>query len=149
MAVRRARRIDQRWRRHQEPRDAGYELPVLDVAAHPDDVLRPTDQSRRHGTLNAFACLELRRFLRRDIHAHVGDADVVRLDSIVEVLWPRIARRHVEQVLDVDRRYDRLCTHVSLAVLSFDAGTAPILENEPRHLLVAEDLRSPFFEEGG
>ena len=73
--------------------------------------------------------------------------DVVGVDAVHELLAPRFARRHLDEVLHVDRREHRAPRHVALAVVRLDAGAAPVLEHEARHLPVAEHGRAVILEE--
>ena len=106
MALGRAVRVDERRRGHEQPRHALVERARrrgrrARARARPP-ASRPSRPRRR--TARAVRRLELRRRVGGQVARHTRHADVVGVDAVDELLAPRFARRHLDEVLDVDRR---------------------------------------------
>ena len=126
LAGRRPGRVGQGRRRHQQPGHVRDEPAGPQVLAEPDDVLGPSDGPGRHGGLGAAVWGgEFRRGAGRQVDAEAGDADVVGVDAVVELLRPGPRRCHVPELGDVDRRQHRLPRPVLPAVGGLDPG-APV-----------------------
>ena len=127
-ARRRPPRIDQRRRCDQKPCDIIGVSPVIDVPPRLHEVLEPSRIARRHRRARPPRRLEHRgrgggEIGREERHAHVE-----RLDPVTERLAPGLRRRHVDQVLHVDRGDDALPPPEHAPVLRADADAAALLE---------------------
>ena len=60
------------------------------------------------------------------------------LDAFDEIVGPGLARRHVDQMLDVDGREHRLVGAVGRAVGAFDADAFAVLDDQALHHLVGQ-----------
>ena len=133
VALGRARGVGERRRGDEQPGDVVGVAVVAQRALVVDDVLRPAAEPG--GRRAARPVLGLEHAAARSSRrwtANAGQADVERLDAVAEVVGPGVGRRHVEQVLDVDRRDDGLAREEALAGLGLDARAAAALEHQPR-----------------
>ena len=138
LPVRGPARIYQRRRRDQEPRHPGHEPACPQVLTQLDDVFRPAHgPGRDRGDRTALG-RELRRRAGAQVDAEAGYAQIVGVNSVVELLWPRAGGRHVPQLGDVDRGQHGGSGQVLLAVVGLDADAAPAVQHEPGDELVAE-----------
>ena len=124
-----------------QPGTIAHQAPLLHIAPHPHDLLRPSRHPRRHrGQLAAVAERIPRRLGRRVVRRERRDPRVVGIDAVEEVLAPCLGRRHLHQILDVDRRQRGPLREVALAVGRLHPDAAAILEHEPDHDLSAQHL---------
>ena len=148
MALWRPLRIHERGRGHEQPR---HPLVVGPAVAHRapqcKHLLRPAHRAGRDGGPRAVWRLEFRGGVGRQVAGHAGHPDVVGVDAVDELLAPCFSRRHLHEVLDVNRREHGAPGHVALAVVCLDAGAAPVLEHQAGHLPVAEHRRAVVLEE--
>ena len=141
---RRARGVGHGRAGEKQPGAVAHEPALLDIAAHPDDVLRPAGHAGRdRGHLTAVVCRVARGLGRRVVRGEGGHALVVGVDRVQEVLPPGVERRHRDEVLDVDGREHRLAGQVHVAVLGLDAGAPPRVEHQAGDPAVAQHLSSP------
>ncbi len=79
-----------------------------------------------------------------DEHRQPGLPGVDRVD---EVLAPRLARRHGEEMLDVHGREHRLPGAIAAAIAAFDTDTASILDDQLLHRLARQHRAAMLFDQ--
>ena len=147
LAVRRTRRIGNSRADDEQRRVVERERPAAHV---PADAQQPVDGVRctRCDRLELVAFdRESRRFRCRVVTDEHRDARTPLVDPGEEILTPRIRRRQLRQVSDVDGRQHRAPRDEPLAVLGLDSGAAPLLEHEPRDAAAGQQRPAACFDQ--
>ncbi len=147
---RRPGRIGGGGRREQQPGAVVDEPALTDVASHAQDVLGPAgDAARDDLQLRAGVSGVARRPRGGIVGGERGDAHVVGVDRVAEVLAPGAGRRHRHQVLDVDRRQDGRAGAVLLSVGGDHADAPARLDDQLHDAAAAEDLAAALGDDLG
>ena len=139
LTVGRAARVGDRAADDEQRRVVVGEQAALDVVPDPQQAVDRGRHARRDRRDRPRVPCEGGRLARGVVGREERDPLAPALDAVEELVAPRLAGRHLGEVLDVHGREDGLARAVSLAVAGLDAHAAPVLEHETGHLLPGLD----------
>ena len=140
-------RVDERGGGDQDPWVVVDEVAVRDLPGAGGHVVDPPGDAGRHRRAGAVVCGELGGDRGGEVGGEERHAYVIGLHSEGEVLAPGFPRRHVEQVLDMDRRDDRVPSPIILTALGPHTDAAAVFDDQLRDRGVAVDGGSMIGEE--
>ena len=117
------------------------------VITHAQDAISADHHSGMHGRERPASYRIFRRLRRRIICLEQRQARFPRVHAVDEILAPQFARRHVDQVLDMDCREDCLFRAIRAPVFAFHARAFPVFHDQPFDPLVGQNHAAMRFDE--